>query len=173
MVKSVHSFREDILNLRVEKEDGLYRLDDYQSCESIGYLLKRAFALLTNAIDQKLAPFELTHSQFSILMMLKEHRCSTAAELARLACIDTGSITRMLDRLEAKQLIARHRSEEDRRLVHIVLTDFGKLIVEKMPVVAINVLNDHFAHFDAEEVATLKILLRKLLNQPAGAGRLS
>ncbi|GAB3113067.1 MarR family transcriptional regulator [Aestuariicella hydrocarbonica] len=162
---------EDILNLKVENPNGPYQLEGYRLSQSVGYLLKRSFNMLSGAIDKQLLPYDLTHPQFAILMLLSEQSCSTAANLARESSGDTGAITRMIDRLEAKALIRRERSTEDRRVINIVLTDFGKLVVEKMPVIAINVLNDHLQHFDADEITTLKRLLNKLLDQPqASAG---
>lgn len=162
-----NSTAEQILNLKVERADGHYSLENYQQCESIGFLLKRSFGLLSSAIDQQLMPFDLTHPQFSILMLLKQQNCSTAAELARESYIDTGAITRMLDRLEAKQYIQRERSSADRRVVNISLTELGKLVVDKMPVIAINVLNDHLQDFTSTEITQFKTLLRKLLQSSA------
>jgi MarR family transcriptional regulator, multiple antibiotic resistance protein MarR len=159
----------DILQLKVEQPDGVYRLDDYQMSESVGYLLKRSYLSLSVGLDQELAPYDLTHPQFSILMILKEHNCLTAADLARATGADTGAVTRMLDRLEAKQIIQRERSCEDRRIINIQLTEAGKMVVAKMPVVAINVLNRRLQHFDAAEIDTLKTLLRKLLQPIDGS----
>jgi DNA-binding MarR family transcriptional regulator len=153
----------DILKLKVERDDGIYRLDNYQISDSIGYLMKRCTLMTTAAIDQELAPYDLTHPQFSILMMLKERNCNTAADLARETCNDTGAVTRMLDRLEAKDIVRRVRSSEDRRIVNIELTDLGKLVIEKMPVVAINVMNRYLSNFSQTEIAQLKNLLRKLI----------
>lgn len=160
------SLSKDILNLQVERPDGPYSAEDYRQCESIGYLLKRCYNVLSSDIDQQLAPYDLTHPQFMILMTLNQHNCSTAAELARESMNDTGATTRMLDRLEAKDIIRRERSTEDRRVINIVLTDLGKLVVEKMPVVAINVLNEHLQHFEPDEITTLTRLLGKLINPP-------
>ncbi|WP_269618055.1 MarR family winged helix-turn-helix transcriptional regulator [Zhongshania sp. BJYM1] len=154
----------DILDLAVENPDGPYNLADYQQNESIGYLLKRCYGFLTAAIDKQLAPYDLTHPQFAFLMTLKQKNCSTAAELARETNLDTGATTRMLDRLEAKEIIIRKRSLEDRRVIKIVLSDYGKLVVEKMPIIAINALNQHLQNFDADEISTLKRLLKKLIN---------
>jgi len=154
----------DLLQLNVERADGHYNLENYSLCESIGYLLKRCYTMSHMAVEQELVPYKLTFPQFSLLMMLTEYECSTAAELARHASIDTGSVTRMIDRLEAKQIVTRERSETDRRIIHIRLTEQGRLIVKKVPVIAINVLNRYLAHFEPGEVDTLKYLLRKLLS---------
>ncbi|MBW2942664.1 MarR family winged helix-turn-helix transcriptional regulator [Zhongshania aquimaris] len=160
----------NILDLVVENPDGPYNLAAYQQNESIGYLLKRCYSFLTNAIDKQLAPYDLTHPQFAFLMTLKQRNCSTAAELARESNLDTGATTRMLDRLEAKDIVLRQRSLEDRRVINIVLTDYGKLVVEKMPVIAINVLNEHLQNFDPDEITTLKRLLTKLIYESENKG---
>jgi DNA-binding MarR family transcriptional regulator len=150
-------------DIRIENPKGLYNPDNYSLCESLGYLIKRTSAMLSNAIDQELASYELTHQQFSILVILSQVKCQTAADLARETCGDTGAITRMLDRLEAKGLISRVRSTEDRRIVNIELTAAGMLCAEKMPVVAINVINRHIDGFNKTELETMKKLLRRLL----------
>ncbi|GAA4084384.1 MarR family transcriptional regulator [Zhongshania borealis] len=154
---------QNILDLVVDDPDGAYNLANYQQNESIGYLLKRCFGVLTTAIDKQLAPYDLTHPQFAFLMTLKQQNCTTAAQLARESNLDTGATTRMLDRLEAKQIVRRERSLEDRRVVKVVLSDYGKLVVEKMPVIAVNALNQHLRNFDADEIAVLKGLLAKLI----------
>lgn len=164
--KSTQAAFDQILTLKVERDDGFYNVKNYQQSESVGFLLKRGFSMMTNAIDQQLSPYDLTHPQFSILMLLKQQNCTTAAELAREASIDTGAMTRMLDRLEAKGVIARQRSTADRRVINIVLTDYGKLVVEKMPIIAMNIMNRNLQHFEKNEVSSLIKLLNKLINQP-------
>ncbi len=153
----------DPADIRIENPKGLYKQEGYRLCESLGYLVKRTMSMLSGAIDQELAPYDLTHPQFSILVILSELKCQTAADLARETCGDTGAITRMLDRLEAKDMIRRVRSVEDRRVVNIELTTTGKLFAEKMPVIAINVLNRHLDGFSKQELETMKSFLRRLL----------
>jgi DNA-binding MarR family transcriptional regulator len=153
----------DLADLVVENPAGLYRLPGYRINESLGFLIKRAMATLSAAIDQQLAPYDLTHPQFSILMMLNERNCSTAAELARETCGDTGAMTRMLDRLEAKGIVRRVRSVADRRVVNIELTAAGRVFAEKMPIVAINVLNHYLQDFQPQELDQMKQLLRRLI----------
>ncbi len=153
----------DVSSLQVEDPDGHYRMEGYRLGESLGYLIKRTTAMLSNAVEQELAPFDITHPQFSLLMILAERKCSTAADIARETCGDTGAMTRMLDRLEAKDIIRRMRSSEDRRVINIELTDTGKLVVERLPVVAINVMNRYLKDFSKDELEIMKTLLRRLL----------
>ena len=156
-----------LADIHIEDPDGLYNRENYSLCESLGYLIKRTSSMLSNAIDQELASHELTHQQFSILVILSQLKCQTAADLARETCGDTGAITRMLDRLEAKDMIRRARSVEDRRVVNIELTPAGAQCAEKMPVVAINVINRHLKGFSNQELETMKIFLRRLLSNGA------
>jgi DNA-binding MarR family transcriptional regulator len=69
----------------------------------------------------------------------------------------------MLDRLEAKGLCQRKRSEEDRRVVHIALTEAGEAAAAEIPRVLSGVQNAHLAGFSAEEFETLKSLLQRVL----------
>jgi DNA-binding MarR family transcriptional regulator len=150
-------------HLKVEDAQGLYQLEGYRISESLGYLIKRTGSLLSNAVDQDLAEFDLTHQQFSILMFLNERNCSTAADLARETCGDTGAMTRMLDRLEAKGFLRRVRSAEDRRIINIELTETGREVGQKMPIVAINVMNRYLQGISRDELELMKSLLRRVL----------
>jgi len=72
-------------------------------------------------------------------------------------------MTRALDRLEAKGLVRRERSEQDRRVVNLELTDEGQRLAGVVPAVLAEVLNVHLAGFSHEEWQTLLKLLRKMI----------
>ena len=50
----------------------------------------------------------------------------SASDLCKGISYDAGAMTRMLDRLEGKGLIRRNRSAQDRRLMHLELTEEGR-----------------------------------------------
>jgi DNA-binding MarR family transcriptional regulator len=131
--------------------------------ESVGYLLKRSQIKLAKSIDIDLTAHDITHAQGSIVLMLYSGHYSTAAELARELYIDSASITRMLDRLEKRGLIMRMPRGDDRRVINLKLTDEGNKLAGQLPTLYGAVLNRHFIDFSADEVETLKTLLRKLL----------
>ena len=66
---------------------------------------------------------------------------TTPFELSRLLGIDTGLMTRMLDKLEAKGLLERSRSIEDRRVVNLKLTKAGEAVAARLPEIVPVVLN--------------------------------
>jgi DNA-binding MarR family transcriptional regulator len=73
-------------------------------------------------------------------------------------------MTRMLDRLEAKGLCTRVRSETDRRVVNIALTPAGRKAASDIPEILSGVQNAHLAGFSADEFETLRTYLRRILN---------
>ena len=141
-----------------------YQAENYQPEDSVGYMMRRILTSLAHNIEAELAGSALTHAQWLPLMKLYLGHSSTAAELARDCHLDAGAMTRMLDRLEAKGLCSRNRSERDRRLVHIALTESGQRAAQALPGVLSQVLNQHLVGMSAEEFSTLKTLLQKMLS---------
>ena len=80
-----------------------------------------------------MAPLDLTAMQWRPVAMLYRGRADTPAELARLTGTDTGAMTRTLDRLEAKGLLRRNRSQTDRRVVKLELTELGETKAREIP----------------------------------------
>ena len=141
-----------------------YQADNYQPEDSVGYMMRRILQSLAHSIETELAGSALTNAQWLPIMKLYLGQSSTGAELARDCQLDAGAMTRMLDRLEAKGLCSRSRSERDRRLVHIALTDSGQRAAQALPGVLSEVLNQHLAGMSADEFSTLKTLLQKMLS---------
>ncbi len=140
-----------------------YNAQTYQPGESVGFMMRRIVSHLSREVDRELEPLGLTNAQWVPLLKLHLGCGSTAAELARECDLDAGSMTRLLDRLEAKGLCRRVRSVDDRRVVHIALTAAGVAAAEQIPAVLSRVQNTHLAGFSEEEWQTLKDLLRRVL----------
>jgi len=141
-----------------------YDPDTFQPSESVGYMMRRIMNMVTAEIDRELEPGGLTSAQWVPLLKLYMGTGSNVAELARCCQQDAGSMTRLLDRLEAKGLVRRVRSGEDRRVVNIELTDEGRAAATKIPALLCGVQNAHLRGFTVEEWQTLKGLLRRILD---------
>jgi DNA-binding MarR family transcriptional regulator len=131
--------------------------------ESVGYLIKLANQMLLRNLDSQLQPYDLTALQWVPLLVLSKSGGDTVAGCARKIGIDTGAMTRMLDRIEAKGLAQRSRSEGDRRVVNVELTDAGREIVKLIPPTICRVLNQHLQGFSEQEFEIFKDLLRRFL----------
>jgi len=144
-----------------------YSGDNYVIEESIGYLLKQAQWALHRTIDGKMATLELTAMQWRPMMLLAYGKARTAAELSRCTDVETSTMTRMLDRLEAKGLITRKRSENDRRIIFIELTEEGRRQVSQVPYLIAESFNHHLRGFSQQELDTMKSLLRRIVDNSA------
>ena len=141
-----------------------YRGDDYRIKDSVGYLLKQVRNALDRLVDTEMDEHDLTGVQWGPLLMLHYKMGTTAAELARIACVDTGAMTRMLDRLEAKGLVRRSPCAKDRRVVQLELTPDGARLCREIPFGLARVNNRLLADFTREEFETLKKFLRRMLS---------
>jgi DNA-binding MarR family transcriptional regulator len=145
------------------KPVAFYRARGYGAEESVGYLMRRITMSMAHGVDQRLESVGLTNAQWVPLLKLHLGRAVNVAELARECEVDAGAMTRMLDRLEAKQLIRRVRSTDDRRVVNLELTEEGVKAARQIPGVLCEVQNAHLAGFDPSEWEALKAKLRRML----------
>lgn len=141
-----------------------YRPEGYSPDDSMGYLMRRILSLLAQGVERELEASGLTNAQWVPLLKLYMHGGSTVAELARQCDLDAGSMTRLLDRLEAKDLCRRNRSCEDRRVVNLELTEAGRTAAKEIPVILSRLQNAHLAGFSVEEWQILKGYLRRILD---------
>jgi MarR family multiple antibiotic resistance transcriptional regulator len=130
---------------------------------SVGWLVARARTALLTSLDTELEPFGLTGAQFAVLKNVAEGTAATAADLCRTMHYDTGSMTRMLDRLEEKAVLRRERCTEDRRVVFLRMTTTGKELLPQLRSAAARVLARHLAGFSPEEVDNLKQYLDRMI----------
>ena len=140
-----------------------YLPESYCPEESVGYLMRRILNTVATEIEREMAPNGLTNAQWIPLFKLFMGSASTVAELARECQLDAGAMTRLLDRLEAKGLLKRVRSSEDRRVVNLELTAEGRAAAQEIPGALCRVQNAHMKGFSHAEWETLKSLLRRIL----------
>jgi DNA-binding MarR family transcriptional regulator len=138
-----------------------YSSENFQLTKSVGFFLNRARNTMLMEMDAALKDLDITGQQMGILLSLTNGVAATPFELSKLLAIDTGLMTRMLDKLETKGLLSRSRSVDDRRVVNLILTRKGQEVAERIPEVAPKVLNQRLRHFSAEEFAEFRRLLAK------------
>ena len=140
-----------------------YQPAGYCAEESIGYLMKRIMLSIVYQADKRLVEHGLTSAQWGPLMRMRTSDGSTVAELARWLQVDAGAMTRLLDRLEKKQLCKRVRSTEDRRVVRVELTPQGEAAIAEVPAVLAEVMNAHLGGFSKAEWQMLRSFLKRML----------
>ncbi|RZS33960.1 DNA-binding MarR family transcriptional regulator [Herbihabitans rhizosphaerae] len=95
--------------------------------------LSRLSRMVDNALTDYFAEHGLDRASVDVLFTLRRSGSPyrlTPSELTRSSMVTSGAITQRLDRLEARGLIARRRSEADGRGVVVALTDEGHELTE-------------------------------------------
>ena len=91
-----------------------------------GYLIKRAQAVLHEAMVDALAPHGLTVPQFAVLTALDEVPGLSNAELARRTFVTPQTMNVVLRELEAQGLLDRHPHPQHRKILRAQLTAAGR-----------------------------------------------
>lgn len=112
---------------------------DNQLCFSI-YACSREITRLYRPILDELG---ITYPQFLTLTVLWEHKRLTVKEIGEKLYLDSGTLTPMLKRMEALDLVKRVRGTEDERKVYIALTERGQQLREE----ALNLPEKCIPHF--------------------------
>ena len=142
---------------------GFYSPNQLQPENSVGYLMRKVMTSIRTQADAQLSTHDLTYAQWLPLFKISRCPATTVASLARDLETDPASMTRALDRLEAKGLVARERSTTDRRVVQLALTPEGDKVAAQVPPVLADVLNGHLSDFTHDEWQLLLRLLRRML----------
>jgi len=73
-----------------------------------------------------------TGMQFGVLNFLAEHDSVTSGEVATHLSLSPSSATQLVERLVRDDLVERQADQEDRRVVHLKLTDNGRAERERV-----------------------------------------
>jgi DNA-binding MarR family transcriptional regulator len=133
----------------------------------VGSLLRGVLSSIRSVADAQLQGRGLTFAQCLPLYKISRCKDTTLAALAALARdleADPATVTRLLDRLEAKELVVRERSTSDKRVVHVRATPLGAAMAQELTPVLADTLNAHLAGFSGAEWQQLMGLLRRMLD---------
>lgn len=124
--------------------------------------LMRASNQVTNIIHQHLQSENLTHSQFAVMEALYHLGPLNQSELSRKILKSNANVTTVVDSLEKKDLVKRERSENDRRIVKVLLTQTGTEIMEQVFPHHVEAIKKRLSVLSGQEQRQLAQLLKKL-----------
>ena len=115
----------------------------------------RSYAPLLKALD-------LTYTQYIVMMVLWEEKTATIKHVGERLYLDSGTLTPLVKKLEAKGLVTRHRRSGDERTVEVSITSKG----EELREAALSVPRDMAScvKLDVDEVIALRKLLGKIMS---------
>jgi len=118
---------------------------------------------ITGLYRPLLEELDITYPQYLVMMVLWEHQRLTVNQIGEKLFLDSGTITPLLKRLEAKSYIVRQRKIEDERVVEISLTDEGERLQDKACLIP-EKMNDRL-NLSETDVQELKQAISKLLDK--------
>ncbi len=131
--------------------------------ESLGYLISLVGMRYKGEAWRCLKPFGVTPEQWVVLNRLSVEEGVCQRELADRIVKDQPNTTRILDKMEQKELIRRDRDTSDRRAFQVFLTEKGKLLREELLPVAQQLRSKSTIGFAESDIKQLRELLEKFL----------
>lgn len=122
--------------------------------------------LLMFDLNQLLKPMELTNAGYNVLRILRGagEEGLPCREIASRMLNRDPDITRLVDRLERRDLVARRRQTDDRRVVKVSVTHEGLGLLESLDEPVLELHRRQLAHLGErrlEQLAKLLVLLRE------------
>jgi DNA-binding MarR family transcriptional regulator len=123
--------------------------------------LLRTADRLMGLCEFALKPAGITPTQYNVLRILRGVSPQGVAcqEIARRMITRDADLTRLLDRLESRGFVRRDRQTDDRRVVHILITEAGLTLLAGLDSTTAKMNQAIFAFLDRERLSTFVELL--------------
>jgi DNA-binding MarR family transcriptional regulator len=128
----------------------------------LGYWLRLVSNEVSGAFARSLGERQVSVAEWVALNQIAVAEELTPARLAASIGMTRGAVSKILDKLEAKKLIARTTSHHDSRVQLLALTGQGRRILPELTAVADNNDERFFGALDPVEQVALRGLLQKV-----------
>lgn len=102
-------------------------------------------------------------NEFSVLRALYAKSPQMASQIAYEVNVTSSHITAVTDRLVQKELVTRKRSDSDRRIVYLEITEEGQRVAEKLEAMRKEYYKQKFAGWSDEEMRSVLELFDRVL----------
>jgi 3-hydroxy-9,10-secoandrosta-1,3,5(10)-triene-9,17-dione monooxygenase reductase component len=135
----------------------------------LAYLLARASFIVSGEFHAALKNWDLSVPEWRVLACLMDVEGLSVGELAAMALMKQPGLTKVLDRMERDELLARRGTSDDRRRVTIHLTAKGRARAKPVQRAAKAHEAELMSQFTEDQRATIKSALELLINSRANA----
>lgn len=136
--------------------------------EALGRIINQTSLVLARNFQKHLEPFDITLEQWGILNTLWSKDGITLKDLSEKVNKDHTNISRIIDKLEKKELLKRSLHPEDRRALLLYVTEKGKRLQREIVPVAERVMKQELQGISVEEQELLRRLLRRMSHNVEG-----
>ena len=121
---------------------------------------RREFAFLVNDVarllrtfaDQRARQFGMTRAQWAVLARLESNEGLKQSELAEMLDLQPITLTRLVDRLAANDLIERRADPDDRRAKRLYLTQAARPLMDRLAELGNDMMGAVLEGLDAKAV---------------------
>lgn len=128
----------------------------------VGYLIRRAHQRACTIFADAMARFDLTPTQFAVLVRIDEMGPMSQSQLERQTALEPGELLNVVGRLHRRGLIRPRPSPLDQRLIQLELTADSLAIIADVKAVAAKVAAKTLAPLSPQDAETLKGLLERI-----------
>ncbi|MFX3625574.1 MAG: MarR family winged helix-turn-helix transcriptional regulator [Ectobacillus sp.] len=118
--------------------------------------------MLQSDINQLFSEY-MPGNEFSVLRALYAKSPQMASQIAYEVNVTSSHITAVTDRLVKKGLVLRKRSDSDRRIVYLEITEKGQEVAEKLENLRNQYYAEKFADWSDEEMKMVLELFERVL----------
>jgi DNA-binding MarR family transcriptional regulator len=137
--------------------------------ERLSFLLKRTSALLDGTVEQELARLGISGREFGVLTLVEAEGPASQQRLAGRIGVDRTTMVALIDALEEKRLVKRHRDPTNRRAYVLEVTSAGRKKLRDALKAVERAEQQALAPLSCGESASLTRALQRLVQaQPAG-----
>jgi DNA-binding MarR family transcriptional regulator len=114
--------------------------------------------------SERLVQQGISMSHLHVLSVLDRHGEMPMSRIAESLGVSDSNATGIVDRMEERGIVARCRVADDRRVVHVRLTDRGHAVLAEVGVLKDDLLQRVLGHLDAGQLTRLEAALDDVLH---------
>ncbi len=134
-------------------------IDDY-----LAYLLSQASQAVSTEFRSCLAAADVSVIEWRVLSTLSDHPQISVGQLSDIVMCKQPTLSKAVDRMEAKGWVTRSLSRQDRRMIAVAIDKPGMKIAKSLLVKAKEIEESELDGFSKKEIRTLKRILRDLVS---------
>ncbi|MFF2857774.1 MarR family winged helix-turn-helix transcriptional regulator [Peribacillus sp. NPDC058002] len=137
-----------------------------RKCNNLHFLiLMQTSKAIHDRIKEEMAKNKLGITEFSVLEVHYQKGKQTIQQIGNCILISSGSMTYVIDKLEQRGVLNRNACPDDRRMIHVRLTDDGNELMNEIMPKYHELVDDMFDSLNSGEAETFVNLLKKVRNK--------
>lgn len=130
--------------------------------DNIGFIIGDISRLIRRTFDKRAKSIGVTRPQWRVLTWLQRHEGLNQSALAERLEVDAMTLCRMVDRLQAAELVERRADADDRRAWKLFLTAKGRTLTQQLEPIGEDLLEKALTGLAGDERAQLLHLLERI-----------